>query len=134
MIADAVDEHDHLFGVRREALYAAALMIGAKAATGVGAFLAGLGLQLVGFSTPAEGAGPAAVPESIAAALGLLWGPGAAALMLAAIPFLWRYRVSRVRHAEVLASLALRRLERNGALPDCSAPAHKSSTLVRGSR
>lgn len=107
MIADAVDEHDHLFGVRREALYAAALMIGAKAATGLGAFFAGVGLQVVGFKMPPEGS-MATVPDSMAAAVGLLWGPGGALFLLAAFPFFFRYRVDRVRHAEVLAGLALR--------------------------
>jgi GPH family glycoside/pentoside/hexuronide:cation symporter len=107
MIADAVDEHDHLFGVRREALYAAALMIGAKAATGIGAFLSGLGLQLIGFSAPANGSG-AAVPAETATAVGLLWGIGGALLILAAIPLLRRYRIDRARHAAVLASIAER--------------------------
>lgn len=107
MIADAVDEHDHLFGVRREALYAAALMIGAKAATGAGAFIAGLGLQLVGFAAPAEGSG-ATIPAVTANAVGLLWGLGGALVVLAAIPFLSRYRIDRARHADILASLAAR--------------------------
>ena len=110
MIADAVDEHDILFGVRREALYAAALMIGAKAATGLGAFVSGVGLQLVGFAAPTEGSG-AAIPANVATALGLLWGPGGALLMLAALPFLQRYRIDRARHAGVIASLADRRLQ-----------------------
>lgn len=108
MIADAVDEHDHLFGVRREALYAAALMIGAKAATGLGAFLAGVGLQLIGFAAPAE-ASTALIPSNIANGVGLLWGPGAAIIVLASLPFLLRYRVDRARHAEIVASLAERR-------------------------
>lgn len=107
MIADAVDEHDHLFGVRREALYAAALMIGAKAATGIGAFLSGLGLQLVGFTAPAEGS-TATISADTATAVGLLWGLGGALVVLAAIPFLYRYRIDRARHAEILASLAAR--------------------------
>lgn len=106
MIADAVDEHDHLFGVRREALYAAALMIGAKAATGLGAFLAGLGLQLIGFSTPATPSDM--VPAKVAAGLGLLWGPGAAALILLSIPFLRRYRLGRARHGQIIDWLGAR--------------------------
>lgn len=105
MIADAVDEHDHLFGMRREALYAAALMVGGKAATGLGAFVSGLGLQLVGFVAPVKG-GP--VPENVATAVGLLWGLGGASIMLAAILFLRRYRIDRTHHAQILAHLASR--------------------------
>ena len=111
MIADAVDEHDHLFGVRREALYAAALMIGAKAATGLGAFIAGVGLQLVGFAAPPEGSGPEAVPHDISTAVGLLWGPGAAIIVLASLPFLSRYKIDRLWHEQILTSLAERRIE-----------------------
>ncbi len=107
-IADAVDEHDHLFGIRREALYAAALMIGAKAATGIGGFLAGLGLQLIGFSTPHDGGSATTVPAGVATGLGLLWGPCASIVMLLSIVFLKRYRVDRARHAQILIDLAAR--------------------------
>jgi GPH family glycoside/pentoside/hexuronide:cation symporter len=106
MIADAVDEHDDLFGVRREALYAAALMIGAKAATGLGGFLAGAGLQAIGFATQPGVAMPS---SNTATELGLLWGPGASLILLAALPFLFRYRVDRQHHGEVLARLSARR-------------------------
>lgn len=106
MIADAVDEHDHLFGVRCEALYASTLMLGSKAATGLGGLFAGLGLQLVGFSAAGPGSKPS--PEAIAG-LGVLWGPGGAVLMVVALPILRRYKVDRKRHAEVIASLAARR-------------------------
>ncbi|WP_066817041.1 MFS transporter [Sphingomonas mali] len=105
MMADAVDEHDYLFGVRCEALYAASLMLGAKAATGLGAFLAGLGLQLVGFSAT-DAAAPSA---ATVAGVGLLWGPAAAMLLLATLPFLWRYKIDRQHHAAIIASLAGRK-------------------------
>ncbi len=108
MIADAVDEHDLRFGVRREALYAAALMIGSKAATGLGAFVAGVGLQMIGFSGGAGDAAPATLAPGTALGMGLLWGPGSAMLCLAAIPLLRRYRLTRARHAEVLAELSER--------------------------
>lgn len=108
MMADAVDEHDHLFGVRCEGLYAASLLLGVKAATGLGAFLAGLGLQLVGFS--ATGATGAAAPSAASVAgVGLLWGPGGAVLLLASLPFLWRYKIDRGRHAAIIAGLAARK-------------------------
>lgn len=109
MIADAVDEHDLRFGVRREALYAAALMIGSKAATGLGAFVAGVGLQMIGFSAGAGDAAPTTLAAGTSLGMGLLWGPGSAMLCLCAIPFLWRYRLTHARHAEVLAGLSERR-------------------------
>lgn len=113
MIADAVDEHDHLFGVRREALYAAALMLGAKAATGLGSFLAGVGLQLVGF--PSSSGVPAAVTQSTATGLVLLWGPGSAVLFLSALPLFRRYRIDRAHHAHLVESLSERRAQRSAS-------------------
>lgn len=113
MIADAVDEHDHLFGVRREALYAAALMLGAKAATGVGSFLAGAGLELVGF--PSSNGTLVAVAPSTATGLVLLWGPGSALLFLAALPLFRRYRIDRARHASLVEALSERRAQSRSA-------------------
>lgn len=108
MIADAVDEHDYRFGVRREALYAAALMLGSKAATGIGAFVAGVGLQAIGFSSAAGGGAPATLSSGTVIGMGLLWGPGAALLGACSIPFLSRYGLTRARHAEVMAGLTER--------------------------
>lgn len=107
MIADAVDEHDDLFGVRREALYAAALMIGVKAATGIGAFLAGLGLQIIGFVLAGSDSS-ASLPADTTEKLGILWGPVSATIVLAALPFLFLYKVDRVHHAEILSRIAAR--------------------------
>lgn len=108
MIADAVDEHDLRFGIRREALYAAALMIGSKAATGIGAFVAGLGLELVGFSD-GKSTGDTVVAEATATGIGLLWGPGATILILTALPILMRYGIDRARHAVILEQIERRR-------------------------
>jgi GPH family glycoside/pentoside/hexuronide:cation symporter len=109
MLADAVDEHDLLYGVRREALYTAALMIGAKAASGIGAFLAGSGLQLIGFAAVPAATGAVSVSAETVVGLGVLWGPGAALVILSSIPFLRRYRVDRAHHAVILAALASRK-------------------------
>lgn len=113
MIADAVDEHDHLFGVRREALYAAALMLGAKAATGLGSFLAGTGLELVGF--PSSSSAPVTVTPATATGLVLLWGPGSALLFLSALPLFRRYRIDRAHHAHLVESLSERRTQQSAS-------------------
>ena len=51
MMADAADEHEFLFGTRREGLYYAGLNFSAKAASGLGALVAGLALDLIAFPT-----------------------------------------------------------------------------------
>jgi len=129
MIADAVDEHDHLFGVRREALYAAALMLGAKAATGIGSFLAGAGLEFVGFNSSSGAV--ESVSAQTATGLVLLWGPGSALLFLAALPLFRRYRIDRVRHAEVLTLLGQRRAQ---ARDDAERVAATSAQVVEERR
>jgi glycoside/pentoside/hexuronide:cation symporter, GPH family len=109
MIADAVDEHELLFDIRREALFAAALMIGSKAATGIGAFIAGTGLQLIGFSDPADALHNPKISASVASDLGLLWGVAPALIVLAAIPFLRFYTIDRARHLKIIGALKTRR-------------------------
>lgn len=108
MIADAVDEHELLFDIRREALFAAALMIGSKAATGIGAFIAGIGLQLIGFSVTPEGTKIAQIPASVAGNLGLLWGFAPALIVLSAVPILRFYGIGRARHIEITRALEAR--------------------------
>lgn len=106
MIADAVDEHDLLFGVRREALYAAALMLGAKAATGLGALMAGVGLQAIGLSSVGATSASTILSTSMINNLGVLWGPAVGALLLISLPVLRRYQIDRKHHEAVLAKLA----------------------------
>ena len=113
MVADATDEHDFLFGNRREGLYFATLVLASKAALGLGGLLAGFGLQLIGF--PADPAGPegaAQLTPQVVNRLGLLWGPVFAAGLLPAVPFFLRYRLDRKTHRQIVAAIA----ERNKVL------------------
>ena len=113
MMADAADEHDFLFGARREGLYFAGLGFAGKAATGMGALLAGLALDAIHFPKMAAVAGGAA-QLSPAMLSNLTWatGPTAAAVSAAATCILFLYRIDRKRHAEI--SEALRRRTANG--------------------
>ena len=109
MIADAVDEHDFLFDVRREGLYFASLVLAAKAAIGLGGMLAGFGLQLIGFpSDPASEEGAAQLTQQVIHWLGLLWGPGFAICMLLSVPFFLAYKLDRRAHAKVLYAINTR--------------------------
>src|SRR6185312_8559857 len=51
MMADAVDEHEYRFGIRREGLFFSGLALAVKAASGLGGFLAGAALDLIHFPT-----------------------------------------------------------------------------------
>ncbi|MEJ7927314.1 MFS transporter [Sphingobium sp. AN641] len=105
MAADAIDEHDHLFGVRCEGLYYASLTFAAKAATGVGSMLAGLGLKWIGFPAAHAPSDLASLPSATVVGLGLLWGPGLAVLLFAGAPFFLAYRLDRRRHEALIRDL-----------------------------
>ena len=112
MVADATDEHDFLFGNRREGLYFASLVFAAKAALGLGGLFAGFSLQLIGFpSDPASAAGAAQLTPQVINWLGLLWGPVFATGMLLSVPFFLRYRLDRKTHQKIMSAIT----DRNAA-------------------
>ena len=116
MVADATDEHDFLFGNRREGLYFAALVFAAKAALGLGGMLAGFSLQLIGFpSDPASAEGAAQLTPRITNMLGLLWGPVFATGMLLSLPFFLRYRLDRKAHQKIVSAITARNAARLAA-------------------
>ncbi|WP_304190615.1 MFS transporter [Phenylobacterium aquaticum] len=111
MMADAADEHEHLFGARREGLYFAGISLSAKASSGVGALIAGLVLDLIGFPHGLDLHGGAAVPIPPEAVrnLGLVYGPGAALITAISVLMLLRYRRGREDHARIHGALMERR-------------------------
>ena len=111
MMADAADEHEILFGARREGLYFAGISLSAKASSGIGALIAGLVLDLIGFphGLPAVGSVVHAIPALTVRNLGLAYGPGASVLTWVCIATLMRYRRGRADHEQVRDTLAQRR-------------------------
>lgn len=102
MIADSVDESEIATGKRQEGVFFSAITFSAKAASGVGGFLAGVMLDLIQFPTMAA---PGTVADAQVFTLGLAVGPGLMVLFLCALVFLSRYRMTRARHLEILAEL-----------------------------
>ncbi len=111
MMADAADEHEHLFGARREGLYFAGISLSAKASSGVGALIAGLVLDLIGFphGLAVSGAAPHLIPPEAIRNLGLLYGPGASLITAVSVMVLLRYRRGRDDHEQIRDALAQRR-------------------------
>jgi GPH family glycoside/pentoside/hexuronide:cation symporter len=109
MMSDAVDEHELLFGSRREGLFFAGLLFSVKAAAGLGGFLSGMALDLIGFPTDlvAKGGAIAASPRVIAD-LGVISGPLPAALGVAAALALLGYGITRKELARIQAALVAR--------------------------
>ena len=95
MMIDAADEHDLLFGVRREALYFAGLVFSGKCAVGIGSMIAGVALDLIGFPKDL-GVNPGQViPPDTLRSLGLIFGPGTSCISALSVAMLLRYRLDR---------------------------------------
>jgi len=113
MMADAADEHEHLFGARREGLYFAGWAFASKAAAGFGSLLAGAAMQIIGFpsGSAAHGVATAAVhlPPKAVTLIGVIYGPGTGLLALAAALVCLFYRLDAKAHRAILADLPARR-------------------------
>ena len=114
MMADAADEHEQLFGARREGLYFAGISFSAKASSGIGALIAGLILDLIQFphGVGVHSAAHVAIPAGTILRLGLLHGPGASVITAISVVVLMFYRRGRRDHEEVRRILIERRAER----------------------
>jgi GPH family glycoside/pentoside/hexuronide:cation symporter len=110
-MADAADEHEHLFGTRRESLYYAGLNLASKAATGIGGLIAGASLDLIGFpvNIAAKGGANIRIAPKTLQYFGLIFGPGTAAIFVLATAAFLFYRLDRGKTAEIQAALSLRR-------------------------
>jgi GPH family glycoside/pentoside/hexuronide:cation symporter len=109
MMADAADEHEVLFGSRREGLYFAGLGFAAKAASGLGQMAAGFALDALHFPKAAGTHVGAVVPDPVLRLLVLAWGPLAAVFALGGVFFLLPYAITRIRHDTIAASLKVKR-------------------------
>jgi GPH family glycoside/pentoside/hexuronide:cation symporter len=109
MMADAADEHEHLFGARREGLYFAGISFSAKASSGIGSLMAGFLLDIINFPHGASSAVMAHIPAGTIVNVGLLQGPGAAVITGISVVVLMLYRRGKREHEEVSRALADRR-------------------------
>lgn len=111
MMADAAEEHEYLFGTRREGLYFSGLGFAGKAAAGVGTLLGGLALDLLRFPRDAGRQVDAVISEDVLAGLAFGWGPLPALLCLIGAFVFAPYAINRARHEEIVAALRKKRAE-----------------------
>jgi GPH family glycoside/pentoside/hexuronide:cation symporter len=110
MMADATDEHEHLFGARREGLYFAGITLSAKAASGLGALIGGIALDVIGF--PHGVTNPALlakIPVQTIHNLGIAYGPGASVFTAVSVAVLMTYKLTKADHARIQSDLSSRR-------------------------
>lgn len=109
MMADAADEHEVLFGSRREGLYFAGLGFASKAASGLGQMAAGFALDALHFPKAAGGQVGAVAPEHVLRLLALAWGPLAAAFALLSAITLLPYAITRLKHRDIASRVRTKR-------------------------
>lgn len=109
MMADAADEHELLFGHRREGLYFSGLGFAGKAAGGVGTMVGGFALDFIRFPQNAGQPGAVAPTDDVLAALVLAWGPLPAIISLVGAFIFMAYGITRARHADIAAKLRAKR-------------------------
>jgi len=109
MMADAADEHELLYGRRREGLYFSGLTFAAKAASGFGVLVAGIALDLVGMPPEAQLAVLKVLPEEVLVRLVVAAGPVAAIISAIGVVLIWPYAISRTAHDAISKALRSKR-------------------------
>jgi len=109
MMADAADEHEFLYGQRREGLYFAGLGFAGKAATGLGVMVAGVALDLIRFPRAAGQEVAAVLPQAMQFRLVSIWGPVPAVIAVVALLILAAYGITRARHEQIASELLRRK-------------------------
>jgi len=111
MMADATDEHELLFGSRREGLYFAGITLSAKSAIAVGALIGGVALDAIGFPRDLSQNISLALhlPAKAITELGIVAGPLPAVISVVTLVLLLAYRIDRSRQMDITQRLAQRR-------------------------
>lgn len=109
MMADAADEHEVLFGHRREGMYFAGLGFAAKSAAGAGALLGGVALDMIHFPKEAGRQVHAVLPPDVLSGLAITFGPISGVIAIVASMMLIPYGISRARHVQIAQALSAAR-------------------------
>ena len=109
MMADVADEHELEVGERQEGIFFGAVAFSAKATSGFGTLVAGVGLDIIGWPRGEAGGAAVEVPPDTLVNLGILYGPVVAGFAVVALWCFTRYDLTRARHAGILESLTARR-------------------------
>ena len=102
MLADIVEHSEASTGRREEGLFFAARTFAAKATSGVGAFVAGIALEIIEFP---KDAAPGTVDPDIVWNLGFIYGPSLMAFYVLALISISFYRITRDGHSERVTAL-----------------------------
>jgi len=102
MLSDTIDQHELDTGRREEGLYFAAGSFAQKASFGLGAFVAGIGLDIIRFP---QGANPADVPIEALTGLAMFAGPISMVLLLSSLFVIRAYPLNQKEHARITQAI-----------------------------
>ena len=105
MVPDIIEFDQAETGERREGSYYAFFSFFQKAATGLVIWAMGQALAATGYITPEQGQALPIQPEAAVNAIRVFMGPIPAVMLLLAIVFAWRLKITRESHHEMVAKL-----------------------------
>jgi GPH family glycoside/pentoside/hexuronide:cation symporter len=110
MMADAADQHEYLFGARREATFLSGLTLSVKSATGLGSLIGGMALDAIHFprDIASRGLHPH-LPLAVVNGLGWVAGPLPAAFTVFSALALFGYKLNHEKYQAIQRALAERR-------------------------
>ena len=117
MVADVVDEHELITGLRQEGIFFSSVSFSNKMTSGIGTVAAGFALALIDWPTGAAVQTAADIDPETIAWLGLIYGPIVSGFALVSAYCYSKYGLNRQRHAEIVEELAVLR-ERRAAAAD----------------
>ena len=112
MVADVVDEHELITGLRQEGIFFSSVSFSNKMTSGIGTVAAGFALALIDWPTGADVQTAADIGAETIAWLGLIYGPIVSGFALVCVYCYSKYGLNRQRHADIVAELAVLRTER----------------------
>ena len=110
MLSDTIDQHELTTGKREEGLFFAARSLATKASYGLGAFFAGVALDVIRFPRAAN---PDDVPLDALTKLALLAGPLSMLVLISTILISMRYPLNEKRHREIRRTIDDRKMSEN---------------------
>ena len=109
MLADIADEHELKTGKRQEGIFFAAASFATKTTSGIGSFIAGVGLDLINWPRGSHIQSAADIPIETLAWLGLLYGPIVAGCAVFNVLFNLQCKMTRAGHEETIRKLEVAR-------------------------
>ena len=115
MVADVVDEHELITGLRQEGIFFSSVSFSNKMTSGIGTVAAGFALALIDWPTGAAVQTAADIAPETIVWLGLIYGPIVSGFALVSAYCYSKYGLNRQRHAEIVEELTELRERRAAA-------------------